>query len=266
MKTLVAAVLLAPSLVLAQSMERGMFTVPTRAGVTQSFFIAGMGEVKAQAVALVYNGGWGKINLREQGGQIKFGQDNFLIRTRGDFIRNGIQPVLVEVPSDESTGVTDSYRFSDKQVADTRAVLAEIRKRAPRLPIFILTTSRSTLSGGNLARSLGPDEVAGVVLTSSIIAVAGNSGNLTLSTSMLKSAKVPLLIVHHRQDYCRATPYRSMASAAEGLTMISVTGGKPAESDACEPFSAHGYYGKEAPTVDAIAAWMLKKPFPKEIE
>lgn len=34
----------------------------------------------------------------------------------------------------------------------------------------------------------------------------------------------------------------------------------------CEPLSAHGYFGKEALTVDAIAAWMLKKPFPMEVE
>jgi hypothetical protein len=44
-----------------------------------------------------------------------------------------------------------------------------------------------------------------------------------------------------------------------------VHGGKPAESPACEPRAQHGFYGKDAETVDAIAAWMLKKPFAKEI-
>jgi hypothetical protein len=249
----------------AQQIERGMFTIPTRAGVTQSFFVAGMGDVKPQAVAVVYTGGWGTLNLRQEGGQVKFGQSNFLVRTRADFIRNGVLPVLVDVPSDEHTGVSDAYRFSNKQVADTRAILAEVRKRAPGLPIFILTTSRSTLSGANLSRSLSAEEVAGIVLSSSIIFSAGGGG-YTLSTFDFKSAKVPLLIVHHRGDTCRATPYGPMARATEGLPLISVSGGKPAESDPCEPFAAHGYYGKEAPTVDAIAAWMLKKPFPKEIE
>ena len=265
MKLLAAALLLLPQLGFTQSMERGMFTVPTRSGVTQSFFVAGMGDVKQLAVAIVYTGGWGTLNLRQEGGQVKFGQANFLVRTRGDLIRNGIQPVLVDVPSDERTGVPDTYRFSDKQVADTRAILAEIRKRSPSLPIFILTTSRSTLSGVNLARSLGPDEVAGVVLSSSIIA-SGGPGSYSLSGINLKSAKVPLLVVHHRADTCRATPYGPMARAAEGLPLISVQGGKAPESDPCEPFSAHGYYGKEAETVDAIAAWMLKKPFKTEIE
>jgi len=245
--------------------ERGMFTIETRPDVRQSFFVAGMGEVKPQAVAIVYTGGYGTLNLRQEGGNVKFGMSNFLVRTRTDFIRNGVQPVLVDVPSDESRGVSDRYRFSDRQVADTRAVLAWVRGRAPGLPVFIVTTSRSTLSGAYLALNLDPGEVAGVVISSSIIVSAGPD-SYALSSVNLKSAKVPLLVVHHRQDTCRATPYAPMARAAEGLPMISVSGGKPPESDPCEPFAAHGYYGKEAPTVDAIAAWMLKKPFPKEIE
>jgi hypothetical protein len=48
--------------------------------------------------------------------------------------------------------------------------------------------------------------------------------------------------------------------------LISVTGGKPPESGPCDPFAAHGYFGKEAETVDAIAGWMLRKPFAKDIE
>jgi len=269
MKALVVAALLAlslvPPLALGQAMERGMSTIETRPGVKQSFFVAGMGDVKPQAVAIVYTGGYGTLNLREEGGQVKFGQANFLVRTRTDFIRNGVQPVLVDVPSDESRGVSDRYRMSDRQVADTRAVLAEIRKRAHGLPIFIVTTSRSTLSAAHLARSLGPDEVAGVVLSSSIIGPGGPE-NYSLATFDFKSVKIPVLIVHHRGDTCRATPYGPMARAVEGLPLISVSGGKPAESDPCEPYSAHGYFGKEAPTVDAITAWMLKKPFPKEID
>ena len=261
MKRLVfAALLLSP--VLAAGQE--MFTIPTRPGVTQSFFIANMGRVQPQAVALVYSGGYGTIKLHMEGNQPKFQQGNFLVRTRRDFIRNGVLPVLVDVPSDEPTGLPDYYRRSDKQVADTRAVLAEVRKHAPGLPIFILTTSRSTLSGAHLGRSLGPDEVAGVILTSSMI-VPGR-GWESLASFDFKSVKVPLLFVQHRADGCQATPYPALARAAEGFPLISVSGGKPPESGPCDPFAAHGYFGKEAETVDAIAAWMLKKPFAKEIE
>ena len=248
----------------AQEIARGIVTIPTRPGVTQSFFVAGMGDVKPQAVALMYAGGHGTIQLRMEGGQPKFNQGNFVIRTRREFIRNGVLPVLVDVPSDERTGVPDGYRRSDKQVADTRAVLAEVRKRIPDLPIFIVTTSRSTLSGAHLGRALSADEVAGVVLTSSMIATG--AGWESLSGFNFKTVKAPLLFVHHRGDGCQATPYPAMARAAEGFTLISVKGGKPPQSGPCDPFAPHGYFGKEAETVDAIAAWMLKKPFATEIE
>ena len=45
-----------------------------------------------------------------------------------------------------------------------------------------------------------------------------------------------------------------------------VRGGKPPESGPCDPFAPHGYFGREAETVDAIAAWMLKKSHPKDID
>src|SRR5262249_5359006 len=69
MKLLITALLLLPQLAFGQ-MERGILTTSPRSGVTQSSFVAGMGDVKAQAVVIVYNGGWGTINLRQEGGQI----------------------------------------------------------------------------------------------------------------------------------------------------------------------------------------------------
>jgi hypothetical protein len=57
--------------------------------------------------------------------------------------------------------------------------------------------------------------------------------------------------------------------AAERLAarhdLVSVSGGKPPESGPCDPFSAHGFFGVEGPTVDAIAGWMLNRPFPKQV-
>ena len=260
MKRLLLVALLFPLLAAGQE----VVTIPTRPGVTQSFFIANMGRVNPQAVALVYSGGFGAIKLRLEGSKPKFQQGNFLVRTRTDFIRNGILPVLVDVPSDQPTGVPDSYRRSESQLADARAVLAEIKKRLPGLPVFILTTSRSTLSGAFLGRELGPDDVAGIVLSSSMIAPGRHWESL--ADFDFKAVKVPLLFVHHRADTCKATPYPSLARAASGFPLISVSGGKPAESGPCEPFAAHGYFGKESQTVDAIAGWMLKKPFAREID
>jgi len=237
-------------------------TVGSRPGVTQSFFIAGMGERKAEALALLYIGGGGSIRLRVEDGQPKFGAQNFLPRSRAEFIRNGVLPVVMDAPSDQPGGLTDYYRSSDQQAADARAVLAELKKRFPQLPVFLVGTSRGTISAAFLGRSLG-NELAGVVLTSTLFT---SPRGANLAGFNYASIKAPLLFVHHREDSCEQTPYTEAHRLSGRYPLISVKGGKPPESGPCDPFAPHGYWGKEPQTVDAIAAWMLKKPYPREID
>jgi len=237
-------------------------TVPTRPGVTQAFFIAGMGGRKPEAVALLYIGGGGSIRLRMEGGQPKFGAGNFLPRARGEFIRNGVLPVVMDAPSDQLGGLTDYYRVSDQQSADARAVIAELKKRFAPLPIYVVGTSRGTVTAAYVGRSLG-GEVAGVVLTSSLFTPPRGASLVGFD---YRSIKAPLLFVHHREDACDATPYADAARLAARYPLISVKGGKPPESGPCDPFAPHGFWGKEPQTVDAIAGWMLKKTYPREID
>lgn len=252
------------ALVAACAGAQEMVTVPSRAGVTQSFVIADMAGHAPQAVALLYVGGRGAINLRAENGHVKFGARNFLPRSRDEFALNGIVPAIMDVPSDRDE-LVDQYRASDEQTVDARAALAELKKRFPGLPVFIVGTSRGTLSAAYVGRALGSD-IAGVVLTSSIFVAPGRRGGPSLRDFEYASIKAPLLFVHHRDDTCQATPYFAAAGIAGRYPLVSVRGGKPAESPACEPLSPHGFYGRERVTVDAIAAWMLKRPFPKEIE
>ena len=263
--------LLAAGLAVAPAKAQEIVTLQTRPGVTQSFFIANMGEHKAQAAALLLIGGGGAINLRTEGGQIKFGQGNFLPRSRREFIRNGILPVILDNASDQqgSAGMSDDFREGAAHVTDMRAVVAEIKKRYPGVPVFIVGTSRSTLSAAHLAVRLEA-ELTGVVLTSSYFYSRGQ-GSRGAMIPMLASfnwskIKLPVLFVHHLDDGCFATPYRDAKRLETRYPLVTVNGGKPAESGPCDPFAQHGFFGKEAETVDAIAAWMLGKPFAKEIK
>lgn len=258
---LTAVPLLAATLAGAQEMA----TIATRPGVTQSFFIEGMHGRKPEALALLYVGGGGNIRLRMEDGRVKFAERNFLPRSRGEFIRNGILPVVMDAPSDQGQ-LTDGYRMGEAQSADARAVIAELKRRFPGLPVYLVGTSRGTISAAYLGGALG-GEAAGVVLTSSLF----GSANLRRQSVSLRgfdfaAIKTRLLFVHHREDGCESTPYSSAASLGGRYTLVSVVGGKPPESGPCEPLAAHGYFGKEAETVDAIAGWMLEKPFAKEIE
>jgi len=245
-----------------------LVTLQTRPGVTLPFFIADMGGRKAEAAALLLIGGGGNIRLRLQDGKVRFGDGNFLPRSRREFIRNGILPVILDNPSDHQAGdgMSDAFRESAEHVADIRAVRAELGKRYPGLPVFIVGTSRSTLSAAHVARAL-PGELKGAVLTSSLFySGGGQRARQVLAAYHWEQVKIPLLFVHHQDDGCGSTPYREAARLAARYPLVTVHGGKPPESAPCEPLSNHGYFGKEAETVDAIAAWMLGKPFPKEIK
>jgi serine aminopeptidase S33 family len=243
-----------------------MVTLQTRPGVQQSFFIAQMGQRQPQAVALLMAGGGGSINLRMEQGQVRFNQGNFLPRSRREFIRNGVLPVILDNPSDQQggEGMSDGFRAGAQHVTDMRAVLAEVKKRHPGLPVFIVGTSRSTLSAAYLGGAL-EGEIAGVVLTSSIFFSDQRARFPALAGYNWSKVKVPILFVHHGDDACGATPYHEAARLGRRFPLITVKGGKPAQSPPCEPLAQHGFYGKEAETVDAIAAWMLGKPFQKDI-
>lgn len=240
-------------------------TIPTRPGVKQSFFIANMGGRKPEAVALLFVGGEGAIKLQLKGGQPSFQQGNFLPRSRREFIRNGVVPVIVDTPSDHADGISDEFRMSDQHRFDVQAVVSEMKKRYPGLPVFIVGTSRSSISAAYLGRGLG-GEVAGVVLSSSAFLQGPRTNpRPMLSGFNWSTIKVPVLVVHHLNDGCFASPYYEAKRLAGRYPLVSVSGGKPPESGPCDPFAPHGYFGMEAQTVDAIAAWMLGKPFSKEI-
>jgi pimeloyl-ACP methyl ester carboxylesterase len=212
-------------------------TLHTRPGVTQSFFVADMGGRKPEAAGLLFVGGGGNIRLRVEDGEVRFSTLNFLPRSRAEFVRNGILPVLVDSPSE--------------------------------LPVFVVGTSASTVSAAHLAIAL-EGEIAGVVLSASVFYWHGRT-RMPMPMPMLvafdwSKIKVPLLFVHHEQDGCEDTPYREAARLGRRFPLITVRGGKPPESRPCAGLSQHGYFGKEAETVDAIAGWMLGKAFAKDIQ
>lgn len=210
---ILALLLLGPTVLGAQE----LVTLPTRPGVTLSFFIATMGKVQPRAVALMLSGGG---------------------------------------------GMSDEFRASAEHTTDLRAVIAEAKRRYPGLPVFLVTTSRSTISAAHQARAIGR-ELAGAVLSSSLF---WNRREPVLATFDFSAVKIPLLFVHHREDACPSTPYRDAERLGASYPLVSVKGGKPPETGPCDPLAPHGYYGKEAETVAAIAAWMLGKPFAKEIQ
>ncbi len=246
----------------AQAQE--VVQLSTRPGVTQSYFLARVPQ-EPRAIAVLFPGSGGLINLRSENGQIKFGQDNFLVRSRAEFVKRGAIAAIVDAPSDQQKGwgMRDEFRFGEQHFTDMFAVMADLGKRFPGVLLFLIGTSRGTVSAANLGARFG-QQVAGVILTSTVFRATGprsTEPGPELSRFDFAGIKIPLLFAHHVSDQCAATPYADAQRLSDKYPLISVVGGLQAKSDACDPFSPHGYYGKESETIAEIVNWMLKKPF-----
>ena len=263
MQTAVGALLvLLQGLPFAASAEE-IITVSGRKNETQSYLL--MNHPRPKVVAVMFSGGEGLLRLRWEGKAVKTDASrNFLVRTRGMFRDAEVAVAIADSPSDQQrAGMDDGFRTSRAHVEDIAAVVKDLRSRFPLAKIFLVGTSRGTLSAAYVGRSLG-DQVDGVVLTSTLF--YGGRRGIGLSGFDFAAIKAPLLFVHHVHDGCAVCPYRDAERLGTRFPLISVSGGKPAETDACEPFSAHGYYGKEAQTVQAVKDWMLGRPYPRTIE
>jgi predicted esterase len=248
---------------MAHAAAQELVTLATRDNVTQSFLL--LAPAQPAAVALLFPGSFGNIQLRMQDGEIKFSGGNFLIRSRLAFVEGGVAVAIMDTPSDQPQGMQDLFRLGDSHAADVAAVVADLKKRFVSAPVFLIGTSRGSTSAAAAGRALG-NAVSGVILTSSMY-IAARSGQ-GLSHFNFAEIGAPVLLAHHVDDSCAYTPYREARRLAEAARypLISVEGGRPATSGSCEAFSAHGFLGKESETVGAMVNWMLKKPYANNID
>lgn len=261
MKVLIlAAGLFASALAFADQ----IVALKTRGDAAQSYLLMADSGGTPKAVAVLFPGGKGRVGLPGDISQLRARlSGNFLVRTREMFRDGEISVALVDVPSDHPRGMDDGFRTGSQHVEDIAAVVKDLRGRFPAAKVFLVGTSRGTLSAAHVGRALG-GAVDGVVLTSTVL-WSGRRG-MSLSDFDFGAIRAPLLFVHHAEDGCRVCPYSAAESLGGAYPLITVRGGKPAEAGACQGLSAHGYFGKEAETVAAIKSWMLGRPYPKVVD
>ena len=241
-------------------------SVEVRDGVSEAYLLIRSGTSEPKAIVFSFVGGEGAINLvrRAEKGPPSFGRGaNFLIRVRDALAGDDIADVIVDAPSDRLPGgMTDDFRAGETHAADIAKVIAELQTRFPRSPIYLLGTSRGTISAANVAKHLG-DAVKGVILASTVT-VPDRIGP-GLSRFDFGTIKVPMLWIHHRGDACRSSPYAVAHQAAGDAPFVSVQGGAPPESGPCEPLSPHGYFGREDGAVQVIRSFVLGRDYVREI-
>lgn len=230
--------------------------VATRDGVSVPIYAVWRAD--AVATVVLYSGG--------PGGYGKIGDDgwpaggNFLIRTGRQWARHPFNVVMVGRPTDGIDLSNGAVRIGEEHAADNVAIFKVIKSRSA-LPIWVVGTSMGTISAAAAAIRDSEHLLAGVVLTSSILAykIAG-----AVPRQDLEKIHVPTLVFHHESDACWACRPYEAKNVIDGLKnapikkLIMAGGGSGAAGDPCEPLHHHGYVGMQNDAVDLIAAWIVK--------
>jgi len=250
----VLLVFLSASLVPAASQAQvEVKELSTRPGVTLRFVYAKAENPVASAV--LFQGGGGNVGIFPNG---SMRVESFLSGGARRFTQNGISVVIPDVPSDRRT--LDEFRDTPEHAQDNAALIEFLRQQA-RVPVWAIGTSNGSLSAAAASTHLkekGPD---GLVLTSSVT-IASMKEAHSVMLAPLQEVKVPVLLVHHKQDGCRVTPYDAMPGlvaalkSAKRVELISEEGGSSTGNPCYTGY--HQFLGTEAAVTKDIADWIKR--------
>lgn len=231
-------------------------TIPVRGEVTESFYLT-QPATSPKAILILFPGGGGAIEVREPvPPPEKAG--NFLARSRALLAERGFVVATLDAPSDSADGIPEHFRVSATHAEDVAKVAAWLRERH-NLPVWLVGTSRGTLSAANAALRLGAG-IDGLVLTSSVTRTSKQGPHSLLSMD-LDRITIPTLVLSHANDGCSRSPALDGPRLADKIgaarkAYVELTGGAEPQSPPCEGRSHHGFIGQEDEVVGVIAGFV----------
>jgi alpha/beta superfamily hydrolase len=237
-------------------------TVETPRGVKQAFILIRPDSAPAASVIL-FAGGHGALGLKS-GSTMKWGTGNFLVRTRERFADHGLMVAVIDAPADKREGMNGVFRMGTAHAGDIGAVAGYLKEQAP-IPVWLVGTSFGSFSAAGGA--IASPNVDGLVLTSTTTRtnpdwVIAKKYPESVASMALHRISVPTLILSHRDDGCPFSPAADAAKLEARLTssskveVVMLDGGSPPQSDPCDAYAQHGFFGIEGKAVDAIARFI----------
>lgn len=223
------------------------------------------GATRFTHAVAIFPGSPGIINLRVEGGQIVSDQrGGFPMRARRFFLADGFLTVVIDAPSDQQRNFFPEFRETPRYGEDVMGVIEAVTRKFGPLDWTFVGHSEGSVSAAHAARML-PAAAKRVALTATV--VTSNPRGRGLTAVDVGQIKVPVLWVHHRNDPCEYTPYRTVRGYAEqtGTPLLTVIGVSHPKGKPCMAFSEHGFVGMEARTIKAILSWIVTGAVPKEI-
>lgn len=241
--------------------------IDTRPGVTLRFVFSSPSNPKAALI--LFPGGDGRNMFAISGAGIKLG-GNFVVRNMPQFVQQGFAAAIIDVPSDEVSGMAPVFRVSSEHAQDISKLMEYLGTQGLN-SVYFVGTSNGTISENYLGTAIKEPRLKGIVLTSTITGTPRTLVSSAFNTIALNKISVPVLIVHHHDDGCSEAPFAAAFALPAKMTssprvdLIEVRGGSPPQSGPCDPFAQHGYFGIEEPVIQAIADWIIGKPVPSKI-
>jgi pimeloyl-ACP methyl ester carboxylesterase len=254
MKHLLSSLLLALSCLSVHADEKMVKLDIARADAHLPIFV--MTQPQAKATLILLPGG------DAGSGKIVDGQPtskNFLARSRALFFAEQFNVIVVFRASDLQHLEYD-YRVSTAHVQELAAVVRHA-KQLSNAPVWLVGTSRGTVSGTAATIALAEGAVQGLVLTSSVTSKKPGA----IATQDIGKIKVPTLVVHHKFDACKVCVPHEAARINDGLKsapfkkFLMLDGGFDPVGDPCEAQHWHGFINQEKDTVQSIGNW-IKSP------
>jgi pimeloyl-ACP methyl ester carboxylesterase len=225
--------------------------VATRPHVTTTVYWWPHSEAAATLLLFPGSDGYGGVAAGLPKGR------NFLVRSTSLFRERGFNVAIFGRSNDQS--VLDwETRIGNDHIADIRAVVAHIKILSNK-PVWLVGTSRGTVSATAAALAMTPEEIAGLVLTATVThrKFAGAPPRQNV-----EALRYPVLLYHHADDACKiCNPadmpwlFRQLTHASPKRLML-VRGGEGASGDVCEALHHHGFFGMETQAVADIANWI----------
>lgn len=254
----------------ANSLCGQVVSVATHAGTATRYAFSPPKSPPGSPVALVLlPGGGGNLDLDEAGCPRAL-KGNSLVRSAPLFQELGFHTALVDARSDMpgEDGLA-GFRLAAEHAEDLGRIVADLRARSGAAEVWLIGTSRGSISAANAAARLsGPAAADGVVLTSALM--FGQSGarkayvSQTVFDVALENITLPLLLVGHADDGCLRSPAKLMpgiaARAGSARKQVATVTGGPGSTGgglaACEGRAPHGFVEQEADVAAGIARFI----------
>jgi len=257
MKIIISVLVFCISLILSGCATSGSsISLDTREGIKQEVIIYEPESKDIYGVLVLFTGGNGLLKKGSSKSDIQ--GNNFLIRSKENFLKQGFIVAFVNAPSDkhDKDGMYGGFRTTSSHAEDIDKVISYLNSKYKK-PLWLVGTSRGTESVAYLGIN-SKEKINGLILTASI--TVSNDKGTSIMDLPLNKITIPTLVVSNKKDKCNTTKPEESEFIVEDInnnaSLKIFNGGYTQAKRACSAMTYHGFLGIEKEVIDSISSFI----------